>query len=77
MITVNDDTCRQLVQSGQVGLGQLFRYLDLLPQFELQQAGRHANNNGGWWRVYELKCRQVTCHIREDFCAHLWDIEPR
>jgi hypothetical protein len=39
VITVHDPLCQQLVQSGQVGLGQLFRYLDLLPEFTLSGAG--------------------------------------
>ena len=39
VITVHDPLCQQLVQSGQVGLGQLFRYLDLLPEFTLRGAG--------------------------------------
>jgi hypothetical protein len=40
VITVNDPTCQALVESGKVGLGQLFRYLDLLPEFTLIGAGR-------------------------------------
>lgn len=39
VITVHDPTCQVLVESGQVGLGQLFRYLDLLPEFTLIDAG--------------------------------------
>jgi hypothetical protein len=40
VITVHDPTCQALVESGKVGLGQLFRYLDLLPEFTLLGAGR-------------------------------------
>ena len=41
VITVRDPLCVTLVESGQVGLGQLFRYLDLLPEFELVHAGHY------------------------------------
>ncbi|KAL7569988.1 hypothetical protein ACA910_017037 [Epithemia clementina (nom. ined.)] len=40
VITVRDPYCVTLVDSGQVGLGQLFRYLNRLPEFSLLQAGR-------------------------------------
>jgi hypothetical protein len=40
VITVHDPTCQALVESGRVGLGQLFRYLDLLPEFTLLGAGK-------------------------------------
>jgi chorismate-pyruvate lyase len=39
VITVHDPACQALVESGRVGLGQLFRYLDLLPEFTLLGAG--------------------------------------
>jgi hypothetical protein len=40
VITVHDPACQALVESGRVGLGQLFRYLDLLPEFTLLGAGK-------------------------------------
>jgi hypothetical protein len=39
VITVHDAHCQALVESNRVGLGQLFRYLDLLPAFCLHDAG--------------------------------------
>jgi hypothetical protein len=87
-VTIHDSTCQQLVASGQVGLGQLFRYLDRLPTFELMDAGYHnsndnvdddTNNNingGGLWRVYELSCKEVSCRIREDFHPQAWEMVP-
>ena len=47
-ITIYDPQCQELVASHQIGLGQLFRHLDILPSFELHQAGkttRENNNN--------------------------------
>ena len=38
-IHVHDVHCQELVESGQVGIGQLYRYLDVLPEFELHDAG--------------------------------------
>lgn len=75
LITVNDQACRELVESRRVGLGQLFRHLDKLPNFSLQQAG--YSGEGGLWRVYELTCSELTCHIREEFLPGMWNIQPR
>mmetsp|Transcript_26917 Transcript_26917/g.44846 ORF Transcript_26917/g.44846 Transcript_26917/m.44846 type:complete len:151 (-) Transcript_26917:22-474(-) len=101
-VTIHDPQCQQLVESGQVGLGQLFRYLDRLPTFELIDAGynddndnddddaienndntaEHSNNNrqqqhtGGLWRLYELRCNEVSCRIREDFHPQAWKMTP-
>ena len=72
-ITIHDDTCQELVQTGQVGLGQLFRYLDRLPTFLLVDAG--YNPDGGLWRLYQLNCKELSCTIREDFIPNLWNIK--
>lgn len=72
-ITIHDDTCQELVQTGQVGLGQLFRYLDRLPTFFLVDAG--YNPDGGLWRLYQLNCKELSCTIREDFIPNLWNIK--
>jgi chorismate-pyruvate lyase len=40
VITVHDQQCRNLVASGTVGIGQLFRYLNILPEFHLHGAGK-------------------------------------
>ena len=44
VITIHDALCQELVASGQVGLGQLFRFLDLLPEFTLLNAGPFCNS---------------------------------
>jgi hypothetical protein len=74
VVTVHCPLCQQLVESGKVGLGQLFRYLDLLPMFELHQAGVH--NDSGFWRDYTLYCAELSCRIHEDFCAGMWELQP-
>lgn len=71
-ITVYDPMCQQLVDSGKVGLGQLFRYLDILPVFELLAAG--TKEKGGLWRDYTLNCTSMSCRIHEDYCADLWSL---
>ena len=72
-ITVHDDECCRLVESQRVGLGQLFRHLDKLPSFNLLDAG--YSEQGGLWRVYELECRELTCHIEETFAPDMWNIQ--
>jgi hypothetical protein len=73
-ITILDDDCIQLVESKTVGLGQLFRYLDILPNFTLLDAGYQDES---MWRIYELTCRQLSCRIEERFAPNIWNIEPR
>lgn len=73
-VQVHSVHCRKLVESGQVGLGQLFRYLNILPEFALQQAG--PTLEGGFWRHYTLKCAEVTCSIHEQFCPGVWEMKP-
>lgn len=74
MVTVRDENCIHLVESGEVGIGQLFRHLDKLPVFELQDASR--TEEGGLWRQYELSCDELTCLITEVFEADAWNIMP-
>jgi chorismate-pyruvate lyase len=71
-IRVHNVECQALVESGHVGLGQLFRYLDILPEFELLEAG--PTPQGGCWRKYTLSCKYVTCHIQEVFVPGAWKI---
>ena len=66
------------MHTGQVGLGQLFRYLDILPEFELHDAGPHpSETGGGFWREYSLRCAELTCDIDEDFRSGIWDLHPK
>ncbi|EEC45099.1 predicted protein [Phaeodactylum tricornutum CCAP 1055/1] len=92
VITVYDELCQSLVESGQVGLGQLFRYLDLLPEFTLHNAGVHQTGKTmatkkvgrgggrgrgeGFWRDYTLSCAEISCRIHEDFQQGIWDLQP-
>jgi hypothetical protein len=64
-----------LIESGKLGLGQLFRYHNVLPEFILQSAG--PTNEGGFWRNYTLECPFMTCHIHEVFCPGVWELTPR
>ena len=75
VVTVRSEDCIRLVHSGKVGIGQLFRYLDRLPTFEILDAGRRLDD-GGMWRTYTLECRELSCVIREDFVSNAWSIEP-
>ena len=73
VVTVRSVDCIRLVHSGKVGIGQLFRYLDRLPTFEILDAGRL--DDGSMWRTYTLECKEVSCVIREDFVSNAWAIE--
>ena len=73
-VQVHSDYCQELVESGQVGLGQLFRHLNILPEFALQAAG--PTNDGGFWRHYTLACPEVSCSIQEEFIRGVWELKP-
>lgn len=76
VIAVHDAQCRHLVAAKRVGLGQLFRYLDLLPEFVLHGAGPQDDDgggDGGFWRDYTLQCAELTCRIHEDFAPGMWE----
>lgn len=70
IITVHDPLCQSLVESSQVGLGQLFRYLNILPEFELHDAGVEP----AFWREYTLQCAELSCRIHEEFRPNMWEI---
>ncbi|CAJ1946386.1 unnamed protein product [Cylindrotheca closterium] len=73
-VQVHNAEWRSLVQSGNMGLGQLFRYQNVLPEFILHAAGPTAE--GGFWRNYTLECSSMTCLIHEEFCPNIWDLSP-
>jgi len=74
-VYIRDKHCIHLVEDGSVGIGQLFRHLNILPLFCLNDVGRM--DNGGIWRQYELTCKELTCHITEIFEPDAWTIlEP-
>ena len=72
VIQVTSPQCVQLVESGEVGIGQLFRYLDRLPTFCLLEVGRV--HNGCLWRKYLLSSNELSCLIHEVFTANAWEI---
>lgn len=88
---VLDKDCLRLIESGRVGLGQLFQYYNVLPEFTLLNAGPAENDfdgahewfmsdaterMGGFWRDYRLDCQYISCRIQERFCGKVWDL-PR
>jgi hypothetical protein len=76
VVTIHQESCQTLVASGQVGLGQLFRYLNILPMFSLLDAGIDPIT-GSIWREYTLQCDALTCQIREEFIPGLWELDRR
>lgn len=74
VVEVHSREVEDLVESGQVGIGQLFRHFNILPDFRLLAAGPIAE--GGFWRNYTLESDLVTCSIREVFCKNVWELSP-
>ncbi|KXS21723.1 hypothetical protein M427DRAFT_130446 [Gonapodya prolifera JEL478] len=63
-VKILNDECLRLVDEQKVGIGQLFRYLNVLPSFALLNCGR---STGQFWRDYALTSEGVRCEIREEF----------
>jgi hypothetical protein len=70
LITITDTTIIDLIVSKKVGLGQLFRYLNMLPEFTLLHVERLVN---GFSRTYLLKIQGMECRIKETFPSDLFE----
>ncbi|KAJ1962189.1 hypothetical protein GGI12_002799 [Dipsacomyces acuminosporus] len=55
-----------LVINQGVGIGQLFRFMNVLPTFALIEA-QLSDSDSSFWRLYELRSADVVCTIREEF----------
>ncbi|TPX46792.1 hypothetical protein SeLEV6574_g03034 [Synchytrium endobioticum] len=67
----------RLVEQDCVGIGQLFRYLNILPEFTLVDVGRDdgvAGDVGGFWRHYILSGNGFKCHIHERFPDNVFNL---
>ncbi|CAM9553667.1 unnamed protein product [Ectocarpus fasciculatus] len=99
LVVVHNPACAEAVKTGRVGLGQLFHSLNILPSFELLNAGRrvgrserfqgtrdtingekeeeYTGEDGGFWRLYDLRSGHVSCRIYEEFPPDLFGLEQR
>ncbi|KAJ3292995.1 Transgelin-3 [Borealophlyctis nickersoniae] len=69
-VTIKNPEYLRLIEEQQVGIGQLFRYLNVLPEFDLLRVGRTPEL---FWREYELKSEGILCSIREEFPDNVFD----
>ena len=72
VVHVFDSDCLALIESNQVGLGQLFQYYQVLPEFTLLNAS--CTESDGISRDYRLDCSYVSCRIHEQFCDNVWEL---
>ncbi|KAJ3159634.1 hypothetical protein HDU86_001643 [Geranomyces michiganensis] len=86
-VVIRDAKYLRLLVDEHVGIGQLFRFLSVLPEFALKEAGRGvpsrddeedghlpASTKGeeGFWRTYTLSTAGITCTINEVFPADVF-----
>ncbi|KAF9944654.1 hypothetical protein BGZ70_004454, partial [Mortierella alpina] len=69
-VVIKDQKVYDLVVKNGVGIGQIFRYLDRLPSFDLHGLGRTKNT---FWREYSLRIPGVDCRLLEVFPSTLFD----
>ncbi|KAK3815990.1 MAG: hypothetical protein J3R72DRAFT_461216 [Linnemannia gamsii] len=67
-VLIRDQQVYDLVVKDGVGIGQIFRYLDRLPSFDLHGLGRTERT---FWREYSLKIPGVDCRLLEVFPSTL------
>ena len=72
-VYVRSDKIKSAISSGSVGVGQLFRFYNVLPAFRLVDAGRDIPK-GTFWRTYELNSDLVSCRIHEIFLAETFEL---
>ncbi|KAG0250686.1 hypothetical protein BG011_008181 [Mortierella polycephala] len=69
-VLIKDEKVYDLVVKNGVGIGQIFRYLDRLPSFDLHGLGRTEDT---FWREYSLRIPGVDCRLLEVFPSTLFD----
>ncbi|KAI1300713.1 hypothetical protein EDD11_006025 [Mortierella claussenii] len=69
-VLIKDQAVFDLVVEKGVGIGQIFRYLDRLPSFELHELGRTEKT---FWREYSLKIPGVDCRLLEVLPSSLFE----
>ncbi len=65
VIELYNRECITAIEEKKIGVGQLFRYFDVLPSFKLLDVGK--NEDGTLWRDYTLSCSHFTCRFTETF----------
>ncbi|TPX60690.1 hypothetical protein PhCBS80983_g01651 [Powellomyces hirtus] len=73
-VIIRDEKYLRLLVDQHVGIGQLFRYLNILPEFALTKVGRDPAGNG-FWRKYTLSSPGIVCEIHEDFPPHVFELD--
>jgi hypothetical protein len=69
-VVLSDSKVIKLVMEENIGIGQLFRHLNILPEFKLQEVGR---DDKGMYRDYTLTATGIICAIHEEFPIGLFD----
>lgn len=64
IVKLSEQRLVEAVESGRIGLGQLFRHFDLLPSFELLSATKSVKT---LYRKYTLAAQGIFCTIEETF----------
>ncbi|KAI8896388.1 hypothetical protein BC833DRAFT_597694 [Globomyces pollinis-pini] len=72
IVTVTDCQLIKLIKENNIGIGQLFRYLNLLPEFKLLEVSKSET---GFSRKYTLQSPGILCELVETFQNDLFNIE--
>ncbi|KAJ9057649.1 hypothetical protein DSO57_1020521 [Entomophthora muscae] len=72
VIEVSEPRFIKMLEDDSVGVGQLFRYISVLPEFKLLEFGR-TKGCTAIYRIYTLATPGITCTIQEDFAPNFLD----
>jgi hypothetical protein len=71
-VHVRDARISDLIKTKQIGIGQLFTFLKVVPEFELLSFGVVE---ASFWREYRLDSPGICCIIKETYPEWIFDIE--
>lgn len=74
-VTLTREDCIDAVERRGVAIGQMFRYLNIMPRFRLHSVGEQADAR--FWREYTLEAEGCCCRIREVIMKNVLELpEP-
>ncbi|KAJ1921475.1 hypothetical protein IWQ60_006750 [Tieghemiomyces parasiticus] len=72
-VAISDASYERLFIEEGVGIGQLFHYSKVVPDFHLVRIGHHPD--GSFWRLYTLSVPGVHFEIHEHFSADVFQLD--
>ncbi|CAE7599610.1 unnamed protein product [Symbiodinium sp. CCMP2592] len=73
-VVLRTEEAVEAVESGGIGIAQLFKHFSIVPDCVLLDAGEQPGCFGELWRKYVLAGGGIECYIVEEFCHDFMDM---